>query len=111
MQQPVFNNGIYPHGVHMWTSQEPAARGSLEFKLRSQGKHWVRTSGEIKVGNYVQDIYEPRMNQPFGRGAIGKVVEVLKGDHGQPVAEVDFGRDYVVPINFSELSPIRFVKK
>jgi hypothetical protein len=79
--------------------------------LRSQGKHWVRASGEIKVGIYVQDIYEPRMNQPVGRGAIGKVVEVLKGDHGQPVAKVDFGRDYVAPINFSELSPIRFVKK
>jgi len=43
-----------------------AAADSIEGKLRSQGKHWVRTPGEITVGAYVEDIYEGRLNQPQG---------------------------------------------
>jgi hypothetical protein len=94
-----------------WSSQQPAARGSVEWRLRSQGKHWIRTPGEITIGSYVQDILEGRLNQPQGRGAIGKVVSITTGDNGSPSAVVDFGRNYSVPIYFSELSLVKIVPK
>jgi hypothetical protein len=99
----------YGWGVPRWTSREAAAPGSVEGQLRSRGKHWVLATGEITVGAYVQDILEDRLEQPKGRGAIGKVVSVSTGDNGKPVATVDFGRDYSVGIFFSELSPVGFV--
>lgn len=92
-----------------WTSSEAAAADSVEGQLRSQGKHWVRAPGEITVGAYVQDILEGRLNQPQGRGAVGKVVSIALGEGSATAAQVDFGRGYVVGINLPELSPIRFV--
>ena len=44
-----------------WSSSQAAAADSVEGQLRSQGKHWTKTSGEIKVGAYVQDILEGRL--------------------------------------------------
>ncbi|MEP6662130.1 MAG: hypothetical protein ABJC04_00575 [Verrucomicrobiota bacterium] len=93
--------------VHMWTSSEVAAAHSVEGRLRSQGKHWVKTDGEITVGAYVQDILEGRLNQPKGRGAIGKVSSLATGDNGQRDAMVDFGKGYSVGIHLSELSLVR----
>lgn len=84
----------------------------MEGKLRSEGQRWVRNPGEITVGAYVQDILEGRLDQPKGRGAIGKVVSLLpSGTDGKPGAMVDFGRDYTVPINLSELALVRVAPK
>ncbi len=82
---------------------------SVEGQLRSQGKRWARASGEITVGAYVQDILEGRLDQPEGRGAIGKVVSISTGDNGVAAATVDFGRGYSVGINLSELSLVSVV--
>ena len=92
-----------------WTSSQAAAANSVEGQLRAQGKHWVKTTGEITTGAYVQDTLEGRLNQPEGRGAIGKVVSVSTGDNGEKAAKVDFGRKYSVPISFSELSLVKIV--
>lgn len=54
----------------------------------------------------MQDILEGRLQQPKGRGAIGTVVSVDMGNHGVPVATVDFGRGYTVGIYLSELSVV-----
>jgi hypothetical protein len=90
--------------------EEAAAPDSIEGQLRSQGKSWVRTEGEITVGAYVQDLLKGRLDQPKGRGTIGKVVSVSPGDNGQPSATVDFGR-YSVGIFFSELCPVRLTQE
>jgi hypothetical protein len=92
-----------------WRSTDVAAPNSVEGQLRSQGKHWVRTAGDITVGAYVQDIFEGRMNQPPGRGAIGKVT-ALSTDANlppPPAADVDFGRGYVIGVKLSELSLVQ----
>ena len=60
-----------------------AAAGSVEAKLRRQGKHWVRAEGEIAPGAYVEDLLAGRANQPAGRGDLGKVVSLASGDDGQ----------------------------
>ena len=87
-----------------WTSSQVAAADSVEGQLRSQGKHWVKTPGEITVGAYVQDRLEGRLDQPKGRGAIGKVISISTGEDGPKAATVDFGRGYSPGINLSELS-------
>ncbi len=92
-----------------WTSSQAAAADSVEGQLRAQGKHWVKTAGEITTGAYVQDILEGRLDQLEGRGAIGKVVSVSTGDNGQKVAKVDFGRGYSVGISLTELSLVKIV--
>ena len=91
----------------VWTSGQIAAANSVEGQLRSNGKKWIETTGEIRTGSYVQDLLEGRLNQPEGRGAIGKVISVRNADNGQPVALVDFGRGYQVPIQESELSLVK----
>jgi hypothetical protein len=94
-------------GTSVWNPGNVAAPDSIEEKLRSQGKHWVPTGEEITVGSYVLDHYEGRLNQPIGRGAIGKVIAVSE-DNGQPrAATVDFGRGFVVGVLFSELTPVQ----
>ena len=92
-----------------WTSAETAAADSVEGQLRSQGKHWVRTTGEITAGAYVEDTLEGRMDQPPGRGGIAKVLSVNPGEGDAIAAQVDFGRGYVVGVNLSELSLVRLV--
>jgi hypothetical protein len=94
-----------------WTSREVAAADSVQGRLQSQGKQWVRTTGEIAVGAYVQDLLEGRLDQPKGRGAIGKVVSISKGNNNAQVAVVDFGRDYSVGISLSELSLVNVTPK
>jgi hypothetical protein len=95
-----------------WHSTDPAAPDSIEGKLRAEGKRWVRTSGEITVGSYVLDTYEGRMNQPPGRGAIGKVVFVSAAiDPGPPGAMVDFGRGYEAGFHLTELSLVQIIPK
>jgi beta-lactamase regulating signal transducer with metallopeptidase domain len=89
---------------------EIPAPGSVEGALRSEGKHWALTHSSMVVGTYGQDMLAGRLNQPKGRGHIGKVVSLALDENGRPVAQVDFGRGYVTPINVSELSPIRFVE-
>jgi hypothetical protein len=86
-----------------------AAAGSVEAKLRRQGKHWVRAEGEIAPGAYVEDLLAGRANQPAGRGDLGKVVSLASGDDGQRDALVDFGRGYSVGIHLSELALVRIV--
>ncbi len=94
-----------------WSSSDPAAPDSVEGQLHAKGKQWVKTSGDITVGSYVQDILEGRMNQPERRGAIGKVTAVSTGDNGIAAATVDFGRGYVTGINLSELSLVTVEKR
>jgi hypothetical protein len=86
----------------------PAA-DSVEAKLRSEGKHWERAEGQPVPGGYVQDLLQGRLNQPIGRGEIGKVMAVGVNDDGRPGAVVDFGRGFSTGIMFSELSPVRLV--
>jgi hypothetical protein len=88
----------------VWTSSQAAAADSVEGQLRASGKKWVKTSGEIKAGDYVRDVLEGRLGQPEGRGAIAKVISVSKGNNGQLVALLDFGHGYQVGIQESELS-------
>ena len=90
-----------------WRPTEVAAPNSVEEKLRTQGKHWVRTTGTFAVGAYVEDIYEGRMNQPHGRGAIAKIVSLDSDANGVPGALVDFGRGCVEGLNLSELSLVQ----
>jgi hypothetical protein len=92
-----------------WTSSQAAAADSVEGQLRAQGKRWEKTAGDITAGAYVQDALEGRLNQPEGRGAVGKVVSVSTDANGQKVATVDFGRSYSVPISFPELLLVKIV--
>jgi hypothetical protein len=92
-----------------WTSSQAAAADSVEGQLRAQGKRCEKTAGDITAGAYVQDALEGRLNQPVGRGAVGKVVSVSTDANGQKVATVDFGRSYSVPISFPELSLVKIV--
>ncbi len=92
-----------------WTLSEVVAADSVEGQLRSQGKRWVQTPGEITVGAYVQDILEGRLGQPKGRGAIGKVISISTGNNDVQAAVVDFGRGYSPGINLSELTLVRVV--
>lgn len=111
---PCFTSQPFPRAMSQlpqWHSSEPAAPDSVEEQLRSQGKHWVRIAGEITAGDYVQDIFEGRLGQPKGRGAIGKVVSLIVGNNGGPVAMVDFGRNYSVGINVTELSLVSVVRE
>ena len=94
-----------------WTSSDVAAVDSVEGQLRSQGKRWVQTAGEIAVGAYVQDILEGRLGQPKGRGAIGKVASISTGNNDVPGAMVDFGRGYSIGINLSELTLVNVVSE
>ena len=105
-------DGIAGRDMRAMSSQDVApgvaAPDSVEGQLRSEGKRWARASGPIQVDTYVQDIVANRINQPAGRGRIGKVKtidEYLGVEH----AWVDFGRGYVLHIRTSELSRIRFV--
>jgi cell division protein FtsL len=84
-----------------------AAADSVEGKLRAEGKHWERTEGEPVPGGYVLDTLRGRMDQPKGRGSIGKVLAVGVNDDGRPGATVDFGRGFTTGIMFTELSPVR----
>lgn len=101
--QPQSCAAILPH---QWTSAETALPGSVEWQLRSEKKRWTPTRGEICVGAYVHDILEGRLDQPVGRGAIGRVVSLSTAWNGKPLATVDFGRGFSVPIYFSELSTV-----
>jgi len=86
-----------------------AAADSVEGQLRSAGSKWERTRAQISAGSYVQDILQGRLDQPAGRGVIGKVVSIYVDEQGRAVVNVDFGRGWVVGIFISELAPIRFV--
>ena len=91
-----------------WHATDPTAANSVQGKLLAQGKTWVKTPGDPAPGAYVMDIYEGRMNQPQGRGAIGKVLSVCPNTEGGGMgAWVDFGRGYVAGIKFSELSAVK----
>ncbi len=87
-----------------WTSSQVAADDSVEGELKAQGKKWTKAEGQITVGSYVQDTLEGRLNQPKGRGAIGRVTALSSGKDGPQEALVDFGRGYRVPMKLSELS-------
>jgi len=102
-------NGARPSGrnVPRWFSSEVASVNTVEGQLHSQGKTWSKTPSEITVGCYVQDILEGRLDQPKGRGAIGKVTDLMTGSDNIPAAKVDFGNDYSVAIRLSELSRVR----
>ena len=80
---------------------------SVEGALQAEGKNWERTQGQLVAGGYALDILPGRLNQPQGRGRLGKVVSVAANGEGQPVATVDFGRGYIIGIAGSELAPVR----
>jgi hypothetical protein len=82
---------------------EPAAADSVEGQLAAQGKTWKRINVPIVPGTYVEDILEGRLNQPKGRGRIGKVTAVAPDG---AAATVDFGRGYSPGIFLRELSPV-----
>jgi beta-lactamase regulating signal transducer with metallopeptidase domain len=84
-----------------------AAADSMEGQLKAEGLAWERISGQIRVGTYVEDLMLDRPNQPQGRGVIGKVVSVFVDAQGRTQASVDFGRNWVMGINVTELSPVR----
>jgi len=89
---------------------EPAAPGSIEYSLNTNGFTWFQTSDPITVGTYVQDLLTDRLGQPDGRGAIGIVTATgFDADYNEMAAIVDFGRDYSAGIVFPELSAIQVV--
>ncbi len=100
--------GTMPGNTRM-VATEPAAPGSIEHKLREHGKSWVRTTGEIEPGSYVEDILKGRLDQPAGRGDIGQVVSVSIGEHNRPCATVDFGRGYKAGIDQGELALLKII--
>jgi hypothetical protein len=93
------------------TPVTPAAPGSVEEQLRSEGKRWERAPGQIEVGAYVEDILAGRLNQPQGRGTIGKVVDTSVDEQGNQLAKVDFGRGFVVPVFQRELCPVNVTEE
>jgi hypothetical protein len=101
---PVPMPGLAQPGLSV---SDMAAPDSVEGQFRSEGQRWELARGPIQVGIYVQDIWPNRLNQPAGRGLIGKVVYMHPGADGRARAMVDFGRGYVVDIFPAELSPIR----
>jgi hypothetical protein len=86
-----------------------AAPDSVEGKLRGDGKNWEHAPGDIVPGSYVEDTLRGRLNQPKGRGHIGKVLSLSQNESGRPCATVDFGRGLIDGIMLSELAPVRFV--
>jgi hypothetical protein len=89
---------------------EPAAPGSVEYTLISNGQSWIQTSDPITVGIYVEDILIDRSGQPDGRGNIGIVTATgFDQDYGVMAATVDFGRDYSAGIIFPELTAVQIV--
>jgi hypothetical protein len=89
-----------------WTASQPVAADSVEGQLRSHGKRWVRSNEPITIGSYVEDILDPRLNQPTGRGAVGKVLAISPPNGGPVAADVDFGRGYVTGIDVRELAAV-----
>jgi hypothetical protein len=83
-------------------SVEPGADGSVEAQLLSQGQTWKRIAGPIVPGAYVEDTLKGRLNQPKGRGRIGKVMAA-----NADAATVDFGRGWQAGIFLRELRPVR----
>jgi hypothetical protein len=104
--RPSRGMGAMPFPMPVATPVTPAAPDSIEGQLRAEGKHWERTQGQIEPGSYVEDILAGRLNQPEGRGTIGKVVSTSADHQGNGTAQVDFGRGYSVPISKSELSAV-----
>jgi hypothetical protein len=89
---------------------EPAAPGSIEYSINTNGFTWFATSDPITVGTYVEDLLTGRANQPDGRGALGIVTATgFDPDYNQMAATVDFGRDYSAGIVFSELTAVQVV--
>jgi hypothetical protein len=91
-------------------NMEPAAPGSIEYQLLSNGQSWIETADPIIVGRYVEDLLTNRFDQPDGRGMIGIVTSTgFDPDYGVDAAVVDFGRDYSVGIVFPELTSVQIV--
>src|SRR4051812_32250361 len=89
---------------------EPAAPGSVEYQLLSNGQSWIDTADPIGNGIYVEDLLKDRLNQPAGRGYIGIVTDTgFDQNYNQMAATVDFGRSYSAGIVFSELSAVQIV--
>jgi hypothetical protein len=89
---------------------EPAAPGSIEYTLTSNGQSWIETSDPIITGSYVEDLLTDRAGQPAGRGFIGIVTGTdFDPDYGVDAATVDFGRDYSAGIVFPELTAVQIV--
>jgi hypothetical protein len=110
-EMPDSDSGFYRPGLVRPSPVAPdvAAPDSIEGQLRSEGQRWTRTGGPIQAGTYVQDILVGRLDQPAGRGAIGKVASVFVNQNGRDCAAVDFGRGYVADVFQSELSPVRIL--
>ncbi|MGA2556298.1 MAG: hypothetical protein ABSG04_08490 [Verrucomicrobiota bacterium] len=88
---------------------EAAAPDSVEERLRSEGRSWEMAPGPVQPGAYVKDILQGRMDQPEGRGTIGKVTSVDQFG-GVDNAWVDFGRGCVKHIHSSELCPVKIIE-
>jgi serine/threonine protein kinase len=89
---------------------EPAAPGSIEAAIRANQEHWVAAGGDIGVGDYVADMLNGRLDQPQGRGMIGRVLSMVPQAPGRaPVATVDFGQGHQPVIFLSELARVHVV--
>jgi len=89
---------------------EPALPGSIEYGLLTNNYTWFQTSDSITVGIYVEDLLTDRLNQPAGRGEIGRVTATgWDADYNEMAAVVDFGRDYSAGIVFPELTAVQVV--
>jgi hypothetical protein len=96
-------------GGRIGTPGGDAAPDSVEGRLHSEGQKWELAPGQVKAGGYVKDILQGRLDQPEGRGTIGKVTSVdsfIDLEH----AWVDFGRGCVEHIRTSELCPVRIIE-
>jgi hypothetical protein len=89
---------------------EPALPGSIEYSLINSNQSWIESSDPITIGTYVEDLLTDRLNQPMGRGYIGIVANTgFDQDYGEMAATVDFGRNYLAGIVFSELTAVQVV--
>jgi len=104
-------SGPMPMRLSAATPVTPAAPGSVEDQLRSEGKRWERAPGQIEAGACVEDTLAGRFNQPQGRGTIGIVVDTFVDEQGNGLAKVDFGRGFVAPIFKRELCPVNVTEE
>ena len=83
-----------------------SAEVSLQEQMRSQGRHWVRTTGKVTVGGLVEDTVFGRPDAPPGMGTLGKVLSLSTGEDGRETGLVDFGGGYTRSFHLSELAAV-----
>jgi RNA polymerase sigma factor (sigma-70 family) len=87
-------------------ARSTTAEVSLERQLRSQGRHWVQTTGKVTLGGLVEDRFGSRPDEPEGIGTLGKVISLSNGDNDPQTAVVDFGHGYTRSFKLADLAPV-----